>query len=82
MDGHLVIVACVEYEQLMDMIDAEPLTADLVSRAVIADGLLRERELVLRKLERMGVQVIETRPERFSADLVSRYLDIKRRGML
>ena len=82
MDRHLVIFACFEDEQLTDMIEAEPRTADLVSRAVIADGLLREREMVLRKLERMGVQVIETRPERFSADLVSRYLEIKQRDML
>ena len=64
------------------MIEAEPVTADIVSRAVIADGLLKERELVLRKLEHLGVQLVETRPERFSADLVSRYLDIKRREML
>lgn len=82
MDRHLVIFACFEDEQLSEMIDAEPKTADLVSRAVIADGLLKERELVLRKLEHLGVQIIETRPERFSADLVSRYLDIKRREML
>ncbi|MEL6723869.1 MAG: DUF58 domain-containing protein [Pseudomonadota bacterium] len=82
MDRHLVIFACFEDEQLAEMIEAEPVTADLVSRAVIADGLLKEREVVLRKLERLGVQVIETRPERFSADLVSRYLDIKRREML
>ena len=82
MDCHLIIFACFEDEQLAEMIEAEPVTADLVSRAVIADGLLKERELVLRKLERMGVQVVETRPERFSADLVSRYLDIKRREML
>ncbi|NQY98646.1 MAG: DUF58 domain-containing protein [Henriciella sp.] len=82
MDRHLIIFACFEDEQLADMIEAEPVTADLVSRAVIADGLLKERELVLRKLEHMGVQVIETRPERFSADLVSRYLDIKRKEML
>lgn len=82
LDRHLVIFACFEDEQLAEMIEAEPVTADLVSRAVIADGLLKERELVLRKLERLGVQVIETRPERFSADLVSRYLDIKRREML
>ncbi|MHA7898303.1 MAG: DUF58 domain-containing protein [Henriciella sp.] len=82
MDRHLVIFACFEDEQLAEMIEAEPVTADLVSRAVIADGLLRERELILRKLEHLGVQVIETRPERFSADLVSRYLDIKRREML
>lgn len=82
MDRHLIIFACFEDEQLADMIEAEPKTADLVSRAVIADGLLKERELVLRKLEHLGVQVVETRPERFSADLVSRYLDIKRREML
>lgn len=82
MDRHLIIFACFEDEQLAEMIESEPVTADLVSRAVIADGLLKERELVLRKLERMGVQVVETRPERFSADLVSRYLDIKRREML
>lgn len=82
MDRHLIIFACFEDEQLSDMIGAEPITADLVSRAVIADGLLKERELVLRKLEHLGVQVIETKPERFSADLVSRYLDIKRREML
>lgn len=82
LDRHLVIFACFEDEQLAEMIEAEPVTADLVSRAVVADGLLKERELVLRKLERLGVQVIETRPERFGADLVSRYLDIKRREML
>lgn len=82
MDRHLVIFACFEDEQLSDMVEAEPKTADLVSRAVIADNLLKDREVVLRKLEHLGVQVIETRPERFSADLVSRYLDIKRREML
>lgn len=82
MDRHLIIFACFEDEQLSEMIEAEPRTADLVSRAVVADGLLKDREVVLRKLEHLGVQVIETRPERFSADLVSRYLDIKRREML
>ncbi len=79
---HLVLFACFEDEQLGEMIDSEPRSADDVSRAVIADSLLSERELVLRKLEHMGVQVIETRPERFGSDLVSRYLDIKRRELL
>ena len=82
MDRHLIIFACFEDEQLSDMISAEPVTADLVSRAVIADGLLKERELVLRKLEHLGVHVLETKPERFSSELVSRYLDIKRREIL
>ena len=48
----------------------------------LADTLLQEREVVFRKLQRMGVQIIETSPEHFGADLVSRYLDIKRRELL
>lgn len=82
MDRHLVIFACFEDEQLAEMIDAEPRNADDVSRAVIADGLATDRELVMRRLERMGAHVLETRPERFGADLVSRYIDIKRRELL
>ena len=30
----------------------------------------------------MGVQIIESRPEHFGAELVSRYLQIKQRDML
>ncbi|MEM1088270.1 MAG: DUF58 domain-containing protein [Pseudomonadota bacterium] len=81
-DRHLVVFACFEDQALNDLIEAEPQNANDVSRAVIADGLLRDREIVLRKLEQMGVQVIETQPERFGADLISRYLDIKRKEML
>lgn len=82
MDRHLIIFACFEDEQLAEMTNAEPRNADDVARAVIADGLATDRELVLRKLERMGVNVLETKPDRFGADLVSRYLDIKRRELL
>ncbi|MDG1826316.1 MAG: DUF58 domain-containing protein [Henriciella sp.] len=81
-DRHLVLFACFEDEQLTEMIETEPTNADTVSRANVADGLLREREIVLLKLERMGVHVIETRPERFGSDLVSRYMDIKRKELL
>jgi hypothetical protein len=49
---------------------------------VIADTLLSERDVVLRRLQRLGVQIIESRPEQFSAELVSRYLQIKQRDML
>lgn len=81
-DKHIVLFATFEDEALARMISAEPHRAEDVSRAVIADTLLQEREVVFRKLQRMGVQIIETSPDRFGADLVSRYLDIKRRELL
>ena len=64
------------------MADAPPESTEDVSRAVIAGNLLSERDVVLRRLQRMGVQIIETRPEQFGGALLSRYLEIKRRDML
>ncbi len=81
-DRHLVLFATFEDAALQSLIDAPPLTAEDVGRAVIADGLLREREVVFRRLQRLGAQVIETRPERFGSELVSRYVQIKQREML
>ena len=81
-DKHIVVFATFEDEALSSLIDAEPNDAEDVSRAVIADTLLQEREVVFRKLQRMGVQIVESTPERFGSDLVSRYLDIKRRELI
>ncbi|WP_018146536.1 DUF58 domain-containing protein [Henriciella marina] len=81
-DKHIVVFATFEDEALSAMIDAEPGDAEDVSRAVVADTLLQEREIVFRKLQRMGVQIVETTPEKFGSELVSRYLDIKRRELI
>ncbi|KCZ94449.1 DUF58 domain-containing protein [Hyphomonas johnsonii] len=81
-DRHLILFATFEDEAMSAMVDAPPETTLDVTRAVIADGLLSERDLVFRRLQRMGVQIIETRPEAFGGALISRYLQIKQRDML
>lgn len=81
-DRHLVLFATFEDSALAQMADAPPDTAQDVARAVIADTLLAERDVVFRRLQRLGVQIIETKPEHFGAKLVSRYLQIKQRDML
>ena len=81
-DRHLVLFATFEDAALSQMADAAPETAEDVARAVIADTLLAERDVVFRRLQRMGVQIIESTPEQFGAELVSRYLQIKQRDML
>lgn len=81
-DRHLILFASFEDRALASMTEPEPRLSQDVARAVIADTLLQERELVLLRLARLGAQVIEARPDRFGADLVSRYLHIKRREMI
>lgn len=81
-DKHLVLFATFEDEAMSHLVDAPPETTEDVTRAVIADGMLAERDVVLRRLQRMGVQVIETKPGAFGGALISRYLQIKQRDML
>ena len=53
-----------------------------MNRAVVADGLQREREIVFRRLRRRGVLLVDSLPDRLGVDLVNRYLEIKRRELI
>jgi uncharacterized protein (DUF58 family) len=79
---HLVLFVVLRDEELEGMVAAEPNTPEDVSRAVIADALMRERELVITRLKRMGVHVLDAPVKNLGPDLLSRYLDLKRRDLL
>ncbi len=79
---HLVLFALFADEELETLAGREPAEPDDVSRAVVADALLRERELSIAKLRHMGAEVIESPYERFGADLIDRYLLMKQRGRM
>ena len=59
-----------------------PDQADDVSRAVVAATLMREREVVIERLRRMGAQILEAPAGQIGPALLARYLDLKRRDML
>ena len=48
----------------------------------MAGDFVREREVVLRRLQRMGILCVDAQPEEVSANLINRYLEIKRREMV
>jgi len=79
---HVVLFVAMRDEELETLVHAEPLTAEDVSRAVTAGALLRERELVLGRLRRLGVEVLEAPLDRIGPDLVNAYLALKRKNVL
>ena len=79
---HLVLFVAFRDEELESLVRAEPATADDASRAVIAATLLREREVVIGRLRRMGVQVLDGPADRIGSELLSAYLDLKRKDLL
>lgn len=79
---HLVLFILFRDEELEAFTAAEPEGPDDVTRAVTAAALLRERRLVVTRLRRLGVHVIETGHEQAGPALLAAYVDMKRRNLL
>src|SRR5262245_59698657 len=67
---HMIVFVAFHDEELEALRQAEPQTPDDVSRAVIANQLLRERSLVLARLRRLGVYIVDAAPDRIGPELV------------
>lgn len=79
---HLVLFVVFRDDELEALVRAEPHEPADVSRAVIAATLLREREVVISRLRRMGVQIVDAPAERMGAEVLNSYFDLKRRELI
>ena len=82
LERHLVLFVVMRDEELESLAAAEPHTAEDVSRAVVAGSLLREREVVIGRLRRLGVHIVDAPLDRMGPALLNAYLDLKRRDLL
>ena len=81
-ETHLLLVVVLRDEELETIADAMPLRPEDVTRAVTAAALIRDRRLVLTRLQHLGVHVIESEYDRVCDRLVAGYIDLKRRNLL
>jgi uncharacterized protein (DUF58 family) len=77
---HLVLFVVFRDVELEEMVRTRPQKPEDVSRAVIADALLRERDIVIERLRRLGVHVVDVPLEQISMGLLETYLAAKRRS--
>jgi uncharacterized protein (DUF58 family) len=81
-ETHLVVVVVLRDEELEAIAAAEPEKADDVTRAVTAAALLKDRRMVMTRLQHLGVHVVESEYDKVSERLVQSYLDLKKRDLL
>jgi uncharacterized protein (DUF58 family) len=81
-ERHLVLFVLMHDAELEAMADAVPEHSADVSRAVIAASMLRERKIVVARLQRLGVHIVEAHHDRIGTELVNAYLGLKRRNLL
>ena len=79
---HLVLFILFRDEELEGFTAAPPEAPEDVTRAVTAAALLRQRRLVVSRLRRLGVHVIETSHDEAGPALVNAYVQMKRRNLL
>jgi uncharacterized protein (DUF58 family) len=81
-ETHLVVVIVLRDEELEEIVGEEPESADDVTRAITAADLLRDRRVVLTRLQHSGVHVVESEYDKVGETLAQRYLELKRRDLL
>jgi uncharacterized protein (DUF58 family) len=79
---HLVLFVVFTDEELEAVLRRPPRSPEDVTRAVTAAALLRAREVVVERLRRLGVYILEARAGRIGPALISVYLDLKRKELL
>ena len=79
---HLVLFVVLADTETRALAEAEPVEADDVARAVAAERLSRERQLIVARLRAGGAHVLEAPADGLGPALVSAYVDFRRRGLL
>ncbi len=76
---HVVVFVALADPALEAIASEPPLDRRAIHRAVVAGTIRRERATVLERLRHMGIHPLEASAERLGAEMISRYLDLKRR---
>ncbi len=78
LERHLVVFVVFRDDELEALAQAEPAMPADVSRAVLAEAMMRERDVVVERLRRMGVEIVDVPVEQISSGLLEVYLAVKR----
>lgn len=79
---HLVLFVSLRDPLLDRLVAARPDDLVKLQSAVVADSLIREREVVLHRLRLRGIHCLDASPAEVGMSLINRYLDIKRRELI
>jgi uncharacterized protein (DUF58 family) len=79
---HIVIFVAFRNTALDKLITQNAQTPQEAAASLIGDGLMRERDIVLRRLERMGVNVIDADAETLNMKVLNTYMLLKARNAI
>ncbi len=79
---HLIIFVTIRDPELETLVEEPPETMDGVATLIAANQSIAERRLVLERLSRLGVTIVDAKPGQVTSRLISTYLEIKSRELI
>ncbi|MDJ0972978.1 MAG: DUF58 domain-containing protein [Planctomycetota bacterium] len=79
---HLVLFVTLRDPELLAIAERDPDRVSGLYESVVAGDFVREREVVLARLRRMGCVCIDVAPQHVSTRMLNQYLEIKRRELI
>ncbi|MEL7114727.1 MAG: DUF58 domain-containing protein [Pseudomonadota bacterium] len=79
---HLLIFVAIRDPALETLVEDAPSDMDGVATLVAANQSISERRLVLERLARLGVTIVDAKPGQVTSRLISTYLEIKARELI
>ncbi len=79
---HIVIFVAFRNQALEDLIARPPQNSQDVAESVIAETLVRERDLVIARLKRMGAHIVDADPATLNMSVLNTYLELKARNAI
>ena len=79
---HRLLFVVLKDEELENEEKRRPESAADVTRSNVAAAMLRDRQLVIARLQRLGADVLEVPADAMAGGVVDAYLNIKRQGTL
>ncbi|MCC1484978.1 DUF58 domain-containing protein [Winogradskyella immobilis] len=79
---HMLVVVLFENTELNELIHADAENLQTIYHKTIAEKFAFEKRLMVKELQKHGIQSILTPPEKLTVNTINKYLEIKARGLL
>ncbi|MEL7459573.1 MAG: DUF58 domain-containing protein [Pseudomonadota bacterium] len=79
---HLIVFVAIRDPEIDDRLTKPPDAMSDVATLVAVNQSISERRLVLERLNRLGVTVVDAKPDQITGRLIAAYLDIKERELI
>jgi len=80
--NHVLVIIFFYNTELDNIIDSQAETTEDVYNQTIAEKLAFEKKLIVKELQKHGIQVVLTKPQNLTVNTINKYLEIKAKAMI